>query len=119
MKKIILTITPLLMLLQSCASLTSTTYIEAQKSFVLGEGKHGNYSAKVKNISPFETVEVIAADEKTGETTSLGILKPNAQGTYNMGNNTTVKFKNLGKMKATIQIKLFGDSNLSMNYQPN
>ena len=32
-------------------SLTSTTYIEANKSFVLGEGDHGGYFAKITNKS--------------------------------------------------------------------
>jgi hypothetical protein len=46
-------------------NLTSTTYIEANKSFVLGEGKHGSYYAKITNKGETD-VEVFAIAENEG-----------------------------------------------------
>ena len=97
-------------------NLTSTTIIEAKQSFVLGEGKHGGYTAKVVNKGNVD-VEVFTAAEKE-ERKSLGILKPNDKSEYNVARNTQVIFKNLGDKTATIGIKLSGDTGLSMGYKP-
>jgi hypothetical protein len=96
-------------------SLTSTTYIEANQSFVLGEGKHGGYIAKIINKGEVD-VEVFAEND---ERKSLGVLKPNDKGEYIVAQNTKVIFKNLGDKTATIGIKLSGETNLSMGYKPN
>jgi hypothetical protein len=98
-------------------NLTSTTIIEANQSFVLGEGKHGSYIAKIINKGSVD-VEVFAAAENE-ERKSLGVLKPNDKGEYNVAKNTQVIFKNLGDKTATIGIKLSGETNLSMGYKPN
>jgi hypothetical protein len=98
-------------------SLTSTTIIEPNQSFVLGEGKHGGYTAKIINKGKTD-VEVFAAAENE-ERKSLGVLKPKDKGEYNVAKNTQVIFKNLGDKTATIGIKLAGETNLSMGYKPN
>ena len=98
-------------------SLTSTTYIEANQSFVLGEGKHGGYTAKITNKGNTD-VEVFGERENE-ERQTLGVLKPNEKGEYNVVKNTKVIFKNLGNETATIGIKLSGDTGLSMGYKPN
>ncbi len=98
-------------------NLTSTTYIEANQSFVLGEGKHGGYYAKIINKGEVN-VEVFAAAENE-ERKSLGVLKSGDKGEYNVAKNTQVIFKNLGDKTATIGIKLSGETNLSMGYKPN
>jgi hypothetical protein len=99
-------------------TLNSTTYIEPNQSFVLGEGKHGGYKAKITNKGEVD-VEVFGEREDE-ERKSLGVLKPNDKNEYNVGKNTKVIFKNLGSEKATIGIKLSGDfSGLSMGYKPN
>ena len=98
-------------------NLTSTTYIEANKSFVLGEGKHGGYFAKITNKGETD-VEVFGKRENE-ERKSLGVLKPDDKGEYNVAKNTQVIFKNLGDKTATIGIKLSGETNLSMGYKPN
>ncbi len=98
-------------------SLTSTTYIEANQSFVLGEGKHGSYTAKIINKGKVD-VEVFTAPENE-ERKSLGVLKPDAKGEYKVAKNMQVIFKNLGAEKAVIGIKLSGETNLSMGYKPN
>lgn len=98
-------------------NLTSTTYIEPNQSFVLGEGKHGGYNAKITNKGNVD-VEVLGEPENE-ERKSLGVLKPNDRGEYNVAKNTKVIFKNLGSEKATIGIKLSGDTGLSMGYKGN
>jgi hypothetical protein len=99
------------------ADLTSTTVIEPNQSFVLGEGKHGGYTAKIVNKGEVD-VEVFGERENE-ERKSLGVLKPKDKNEYNVAKNTKVIFKNLGSETATIGIKLSGDTSLSMGYKPN
>jgi hypothetical protein len=99
------------------ADLTSSTIIEPNQSFVLGEGKHGSYKAKITNNGNVD-VEVFGERENE-EKTSLGVLKPKDKSEYNVEKNTKVIFKNLGDKTATIGIKLSGDTSLSMGYKPN
>lgn len=98
-------------------SLTSTTIIEANQSFVLGEGKHGGYYAKLVNKGKVD-IEVFTESEKE-ERKSVGVLKPNDKADFKILKNTKVIFKNLGNETATIGIKLSGDTGLSMGYKPN
>ena len=105
---------------ESCSifgKLTSSTTIEPQKSFVLGQGKHGSYNAKIKNSGKGD-IEVIVV-KNGGVATSLGVLKPNEKGEYPVASNTEVRFKNLGSDTGEIQILLTGDTNLSMGYREN
>jgi hypothetical protein len=97
--------------------LTSTTVIEANKSFVLGEGKHNGYKAKLVNKGKVD-IEVFTETEKEAPK-SVGVLKPNDKADFQILKNTKVIFKNLGNETATIGIKLSGDTNLSMGYKPN
>ena len=101
----------------SCGSLTSTTYIDPSKSFVLGEGKHGKYNARVTNIGD-SPVEVFLTP-KNGAITSLGVLQKNEGQFYPVSNDATVRFSNLGNEKAVISIKATGDTQLSMGYKDN
>lgn len=102
---------------QSCA-LYSTTYIDPNKSFMLGQGKHQGYSADIRNAGQ-NGVEVFTIAE-TGDSTSLGVLRPNEKKNYAVPANTLVRFKNLSSvLGATIQIELRGDTNLSMGYKEN
>ncbi len=98
-------------------SLTSTTIIEPNQSFVLGEGKHGGYNAKLVNKGKVD-IEVFTEAEKE-EQKSVGVLKPNDKADFTILKNTKVIFKNLGNETATIGIKLSGDTGLSMGYKPN
>lgn len=98
-------------------SLTSTTTIEANQSFVLGEGKHDGYNAKLVNKGEVD-IEVFTESEKE-ERKSVGVLKPNDKAEFTILKNTKVILKNLGDEPATIGIKLSGDTGLSMGYKPN
>jgi hypothetical protein len=105
-------------LLTSCSALNSGTIIEANKSFVLGQGQHGSYTASIKNtgLSPVEVF--IQLNEQT-EATSLGILRKGDQNQYKVRRDTKVTFKNMGTESTLLKIKLSGDTNLSMGYQEN
>lgn len=98
-------------------SLTSTTVIEPNQSFVLGEGKHGGYNAKLVNKGKVD-IEIFTESEKE-ERKSVGVLKPNDKTEFTILKNTKVIFQNLGNETATIGIKLSGDTGLSMGYKPN
>lgn len=98
-------------------SLTSTTVIEPNQSFVLGEGKHGGYNAKLVNKGKVD-IEIFTESEKE-KRKSVGILKPNDKAEFIILKNTKVIFKNLGDETAVIGIKLSGDTGLSMGYKPN
>ncbi|NJM53329.1 MAG: hypothetical protein HC846_07990 [Blastocatellia bacterium] len=99
------------------SDLTSTTVIEANQSFVLGEGKHAGYKAKIVNKGKVD-IEIFTEAEKE-ERKSVGVLKPNDKADFKILKNTKVIFKNLGNETATIGIKLSGDTGLSMGYKPN
>ncbi len=106
------------LLLASCRSLTSVTTIEANKSFVLGEGKHGSYSAQIKNVGS-DLIEVFMVNSSK-TINSLGILKVNQSATYQVPENHEVQFKNLSPLKnGVIEIKANGDTNLTMGYKSN
>ncbi len=106
---------------QSCGIfgvLTSQTSIEPGKSFVLGEGEHGGYTAVIKNTAT-SPVEVYIQKYQSEVSTSLGVLNKGDQQEYRVANNNRVSFKNLGKKVAVISIKLRGETNLSMGYKEN
>jgi len=91
MKKIIILIAIISFLIQSCAVLKSQTIIEPSKTFVLGEGNHVAYSAKVKNIGNVD-IEIFK-QELGGEKISVEILKVNQEENYEIPKNTAVFFK--------------------------
>jgi hypothetical protein len=106
---------------QSCGifgALTSQTSIEPGKSFVLGEGKHGSYTAVIQNNTNIP-VEVFIQKYQSEVSTSLGVLNKGDKQEYRVAKDNRVSFKNLGKRVAVINIKLNGDTNLSMGYKEN
>ena len=106
---------------QSCSifgALTSQTTIDPEKSFVLGEGKHGSYTAVIQNTTN-TPVEVFIQKYQSEVSTSLGVLNKGDKQEYRVAKDNRVSFKNLGKRVAVINIKLNGDTNLSMGYKEN
>lgn len=117
MKKVIILIA-IALVIQSCASVFSETVIDPAKTFVLGEGKHVGYSAKVKNVGAVD-IEIFK-QELDGEKVSIGMLKVNQEETYEVKRNTAVFFQNSSPSKVVrIKIELYGTSNLSMGYKGN
>ncbi|MGB1205614.1 MAG: hypothetical protein ACPG5B_08220 [Chitinophagales bacterium] len=104
----------LLCSLQACSTLSSTTYIDPQKSFVLGENEHSGYTASVKNVGNTD-IEVVQLNDK-GIATSLGILKNAEKQSYSVVKDATIKFENKGEEQGIIKIFAKGDTNLSMGY---
>jgi hypothetical protein len=102
--------------LNACQTLHSTTYIEPNKTFVLGDGNHAPFNAKVQNMGNDE-VEVTITNG-SNEKIYLGILAVGEVYTYTVPSNSTVSFKNTSESnKSTIKIKAKGDTNVSMGYQ--
>ncbi len=121
MKRVLVFVLFICVFFQSCGIfgvLTSQTTIEPEKSFVLGEGQHGSYTAVIKNNSS-SPVEVFIQKYQSEVNTSLGILNKGDQQEYRVAKDNRVSFKNLGKKVAVINIKLNGETNLSMGYQEN
>lgn len=108
----------LLAMLTSCSALNSGTIIEANKSFVLGQGQHGSYNAAIRNTGA-SPVEVFIQKSDQREAISLGILAKGDQNLYSVRRDTKVTFKNIGTESTLLKIKLRGDKNLSMSYEGN
>ncbi len=118
MRKSIIILAIVSFIFQSCATLTSQTIIEPNKTFILGEGNHLGYTAEVKNTGSVEFE--IFKRELEGEKIRVGILKVNQAETYEIPRNTMVYFQNQSKFKQVkVNIKLKGTSNLTMGYQDN
>lgn len=110
----------LVLSLPACKSLTSTTTIDPNKSFVLGDGPHGSYSAQIKNVGA-DAIEIMQSD-RNGKVTALGSLQRGESGKYQVGANTTVIFKNKSLAeKGVIEIMITGNpfGSLSMGYRDN
>lgn len=95
----------------SCA-LTSNTFIGPNKEFELGAGTHGNFNARVKNVSK-TTIEIY--EQPLGDTVKrVATLKP-GQTIYAMfAANTKAIFKNATDREASLDLKVTGDTGLSM-----
>ena len=115
MKKLLIVLSLMLAGCNSAHNLISVTYIDAGKSFQLGEGIHGSYEAKVENVGNAD-VE-ISIVSLAGVQTSLGILKPRQKNNYSVPENTKAYFKNLGSGQAALSLRLHGDTSLSMGYK--
>jgi hypothetical protein len=111
-----ITFAALLALLASCGTLHSVTSIEANQSFVLGQGRHGSYKAKVLNVGN-QPVEIFIQAKDCAAKTSIGILKPGEKSMYPVKANSTVMLKNLGPSTAQMKLDVKGDTDLSMGYQ--
>lgn len=116
--KSIMFVSLLSMLCFSCSTLSSTTYIKANESFVLGANKnHASYKATVKNIRAAD-VKVVQISED-GLATDLGVLKAKESASYRVAKSTTIQFQNMADSEAAIKIRAVGDTNLSMGYKEN
>jgi len=104
-------------LLTSCSTLKSVTTIGSQSSFVLGQGKHGSYKARLENVGK-EVVEIFLQPSQTNNVVSLGVLQPGQFAKYEVPPNTKVMLKNLGNQDAKMKVNLRGEKQLSMGYEP-
>jgi hypothetical protein len=117
MKGLVYTLFLSALLLQACRTLTSQTFIEPGQSFVLGDGSHGTFRAKIKNTGT-AAVEV-AKESLEGNRTTVVVLAPGDATNVTIGNNTKVIFKNKDTSKATLNLYVSGDTGLSMATKSN
>jgi hypothetical protein len=96
-------------------SLTSTTLIQPQKSFMLGQGNHGPYKAYVQNGKK-DTITIYQR-LINGDTIGVVKLQPNGNIVLKVARDTQAIFENASSKTISIKIKLYGDTNLSMNYE--
>ncbi len=118
MKNIIITAIVLTFLNASCASFgkfTSTTYIKANDTFILGNNKHGAFSVKLKNVSSND-LEIWRAPITGGQHSPLTV-KPDETVEVKVEKNTALKIENKSNDKATVKLLINGDTGLSMGYK--
>lgn len=100
----------------SCRTLSSTTYIKAQDSFILGNNEHGSYSVKLKNVSTAE-VELWKAPIGGGRHSPVTV-KPNETLKTRVDKNTALRIENKSNNEqAAVKLHVVGDTGLSMGYK--
>lgn len=116
MKKLLSTfIITLAFITTSCRTLSSTTYIKAQDSFILGNNEHGKFSVKLKNASATE-IELWKAPIGGGKHSSVTV-KPNKTIKTNVDKNTALRIENKSNEQAAVELLVKGDTGLSMGYK--
>jgi uncharacterized protein YcfL len=101
--------------LATSCSVTSSTRIKANDSFVLGNNEHGSFSVKLKNTST-EEVTVHEAPIKGG-THSYETVKPNKTTKVKVDRNTALVIENKSQKEVTVDLFIKGDLGLSMGYK--
>lgn len=119
MKKIIILLCVVCtFLVVSCgvfSSLTSTTTIGPQNSFVLGNNQHGAFSVDLKNISSSPLKIHLAPID--GGTHSPVVVQPNQKASLKVDRNTAVVIANPSNENVDVELKVHGDTGLSMGYK--
>jgi len=104
MKKLLFVLTALALTVSSCKTVYSTTSIEANKSFVLGENEHGGFEVRLKNISKND-VELYKMPD--GEIKQLiKTINPGKSFTIKIGVNTALYIFNKSDNKASVELNL-------------
>lgn len=103
------------LLISACSTLTSTTSIDANNSFVLGNNQHGTFSVRLKNISE-EDIELHRAPIDGGRH-SFETVKPGETIKVNVDKNTALVIDNKSTKKASVELFVTGDTGLSMGYK--
>jgi hypothetical protein len=100
--------------LPSLATVSSTTYIEAGKTFMLGGEQSSAFTAEGRNTGPVP-VEVLLSGSD-GER-SVAVAKPGKSFSLEVPARHTALFRNKSERKATLRFELTGKvSGLSMRY---
>jgi hypothetical protein len=118
MKKISLLIVFVSLFFNSCIpfrTLNSTTNIKPKESFLLGNNKHGKFSAKVTNTSV--TPITIWKCPIDGGKHSPITLNQSTTIKVKVEKNTALKIENDSEDQISIQLKVSGDIGLSMGYE--
>ncbi|RNI28693.1 hypothetical protein [Rufibacter latericius] len=114
MKAIYVTLVALLGMM-SCAGLNSTTYIQPNNSFVLGNNEHGGFKVNLQNASN-TNLSIHQAPVNGGKHSTLNV-KPNQRASLKVDKNTAVVISNASNDTAAVNLKVTGDLGLSMGYK--
>ncbi len=104
------------LIFSSCA-LTSGLTIEPNKSFELGSGNHGSYTVTATNKRNMP-IDVYQINEQKVQTL-VATLQPGATETLRVAANNTLILKNNSNDTALVNVKINGDTQLSMGYKEN
>lgn len=115
MSKLLAILTVTALIVSSCKTVYSTTSIEPNKSFVLGENDHDAFEVSVKNISR-EDIK-ISKMPKGGTKESVQILYPDKKASIKIERNTALYLDNNSNKNVSVEIVLKSNSNLSMGYK--
>ncbi len=105
----------LLIIFNSCATLTSNTIIKANDSFILGNNPHGTFKVKLENVSK-NNLEIYHAPIAGGKHSTV-IIKPKEKVSLKVDANTALFIQNKSNEEASVNLKVTGDLELSMGYQ--
>jgi uncharacterized protein YxeA len=114
MKKIIFLLV-VLASITSCKTLTSTTNIKPNESFVLGNNEHRKAKVKLKNIADYD-IQVYHAPIDGGKHSSETV-KPNQTIIVRVKKNTALVISNASPIQASVELFVTGDLGLSMGYK--
>jgi hypothetical protein len=103
------------LLISACGTLTSTTSIDANNSFVLGNNQHGTFSVRLKNIAE-EDIELHRAPVDGGRH-SFETVKPGQTIKVKVDKNTALVIENKSTKQASVELFVTGDTGLSMGYK--
>ncbi len=115
MKKILSSLVTGVILLASCKTLTSNTIIKANESFVLGNNRHGSFKVKLRNVST-SNLDVYMAPVDGG-IYSRQQVKPDETVSVHVESNTAIVIENATDKTASVDLKVSGDTGLSMGYK--
>lgn len=99
----------------SCRSLTSNTTIKPKDSFVLGNNEHDAFKVKLKNVSATNLTVYLAPIE--GGTHSPQVVKPSQSVSVKVAKNTALVVSNNSNQTTSVDLKVEGDTHLSMGYK--
>jgi hypothetical protein len=112
------TFVAVLLLATACwAGITSGLLIEPGKQFALGGGQLGGFKVEAHNVGKV-SVE-IKERPRGGGIFGKTTLAPGARGTLRFMAGSTALLLNPSAEQAKVNLKITGDTNLSMGYEPN
>lgn len=97
------------------SSLTSNTTINPNESFILGDNEHGTFVVQLKNVSNHD-LKIIMAPIAGGKHSPI-IVSPKETISIKAEKNTALVIENRSDEMASVDLKITGDTGLSMGYK--